>query len=234
MTAEFRGARPAVSVEDAAHGSAVAGRHLVIVGATRNCEAALEQPFADIVLSVETDTGVSGDRRRGTTTSATTCWPTPRPSTTADDRTRSSAAHHLIAELLDAPSRPTAMARSPRTSTTPLPPGQGCWRSQRGRAALVTGLRARVSTCPAPATPPAARRARIRSCHGVVAAWSLRTRSVSDSLTGLPHLLDAVADVLEVVGVAAHDHEVGELALLDAPQPIVDAQQAGRLEGRRL
>lgn len=96
VTADFRGARPVVSVEEAAYGSAVAGRHLVIVGATRNCEAALEQPFADTVLSVETDTGVSGDRRRGTTTSATTRWPTPRPSTTADDRTSvlSSAPSH--------------------------------------------------------------------------------------------------------------------------------------------
>ena len=55
----------------------------------------------------------------------------------------------------------------------------------------------------------------------------------TDLLAALPHLLDAAAETVEIVRIAADDDQVSQLAVLDRAELSVDAEEPGRLEGRR-
>src|SRR5688572_23459890 len=59
-------------------------------------------------------------------------------------------------------------------------------------------------------------------------------RPSGDAPAALPDLLDALAERRHLVRVARDDDQVGDLALLDGAESVVDAEELGRASGRRL
>ena len=55
-----------------------------------------------------------------------------------------------------------------------------------------------------------------------------------DLPAALPDLLDACPEAIELVRVAADDDQIGQLPFLDRAEPVLDAEEPRRFEGRRV